>query len=280
MLHVVTDSTADLSPSTVQEYGIAITPLNVIFEGNTYADGVDLTKEQFYAKMATSKVLPTTSQPSPALMKERFQKIIDQGHDVYYIGIASTLSGTIQSARIGRDMVTHPERVTIFDSLNVSFGQGVLALEAAKMARIGKTAAEITARLKNIRERFKLVFSVATLENLRRSGRINNLSYLFGSLLAIKPILMLDTDGIVQQYDKVRGKKNALNTLLRFVETHPPDPEITFGIGHIAAPERAEELRELMHERGITNTEIFEISGVVGTHVGLGTTGLLYVAKD
>lgn len=280
MLRIVTDSTSDLTSSMVTEYGIDIVPLNVIFEGTTYADGVEISKAEFYEKMAASKTLPTTSQPSPALMRERFQKILDAGDDVYYVGLASTLSGTVQSAKIGRDMVTQPERVTIFDTLNVSFGQGVLALEAAKMAREGKNAEEITARLQDLRKRSQLVFSVATLDNLRKSGRINNLAFLFGSLLAIKPILMLDTEGVVQQYDKVRGKKNALATVLRYVQEHQPDPDLIFGIGHVAAPEQAVELQALLHEQGVTNTAIIEISGVVGTHVGAGTTGLLYVAKS
>jgi DegV family protein with EDD domain len=279
MLRIVTDSTADLTPSMVEEYGIEVIPLNVVFEGKTYADGIDLSKQEFYAKMSESKVLPTTSQPSPALMRDCFQKILCQGDDVYYVGLASTLSGTLQSARIGRDMVEDPSRVTIYDTLNVSYGQGVLAVEAAKMAQAGKTKEEITAHLQDLRERSKLVFSVASLENLRRSGRINDLAFLFGSLLNIKPILMLDTKGVVQPYEKVRGKKNALQAVLRFVEENLPDPELTFGIGHVAALEEALELERLLRERGITNTAILEISGVVGTHVGIGTTGLLYVAK-
>ncbi|WP_157721967.1 DegV family protein [Tumebacillus avium] len=280
MLRIVTDSTSDLTSSMVAEYGIDIVPLNVIFEGTTYADGIEISKAEFYEKMAASKTLPTTSQPSPALMRDRFQKILDAGDDVYYVGLASTLSGTVQSARIGRDMVTNPERVTIFDTLNVSFGQGVLALEAAKLAREGKNAQEITARLQDLRKRSQLVFSVAQLDNLRKSGRINNLAFLFGSLLAIKPILMLDREGVVQQYDKVRGKKNALATVLRYVQEHQPDPELIFGIGHVAAPEQALELQTLLHEQGVTNTAIIEICGVVGAHVGAGTTGLLYVAQS
>ncbi|ASS75972.1 hypothetical protein CIG75_14055 [Tumebacillus algifaecis] len=280
MLRIVTDSTSDLTSSMIAEFGIDTVPLNVIFDGKAYADGIEISKEEFYIKMAESKVLPTTSQPSPALMRDRFQKILDAGDDVYYVGLASTLSGTVQSARIGRDMVTDPNRVTIYDSLNASFGQGLLALEAAKMARDGRTAEEITLRLQDLRRRFKLVFSVATLENLRKSGRINNLAFLFGSLLSIKPILMLDTAGVVQQYDKVRGKKNALATILRFVEEHQPEPELLFGIGHVAAPEQAVELQGVLHELGITNTVIIEISGVIGAHVGIGTTGLFYVARS
>lgn len=279
MIRIVTDSTSDLTESMFTRYGIEVVPLNVIFEGTAYADGVELNKEQFYERMASSKALPTTSQPSPAVMRERFQRVLDAGDDVYYVGLASTLSGTIQSAKIARDLVSDPERVTIFDTLNVAIGQGMLAMEAAKMAADGKMPAEITAVLTELRAREKLVFSVAHLDNLRKSGRINNLSFLFGSLLSIKPIMMLDNDGVVQVYEKARGKKNAHLSLLRHLEEFPPDPAYTLYVVHAHDPERAKELEATIHEKGFTNTEIIYLSGVIGAHVGEGTRGMFYFAQ-
>lgn len=279
MLRILTDSTSDLTAEMIAEYNIELIPLNVIIEGTTYADGVEISKEEYYRQMATAKTLPTTSQPSPALMKDRFQAVLDAGDDVFYVGLSSTLSGTMQSAKIGRDLTDCPERVHIFDSLNVSFGQGLLVLHAAKLAREGKSPEEIATELTAVRKRSRLVFSVGTLENLRKSGRINNLSFLFGSLLNIKPIMMYDTDGIVQVYDKVRGKKNAHLALHRFLSENPPDEGHILGIGHTASPELAETLQAELQELGITNTAIIEICGVVGTHVGIGTLGLLYVSK-
>lgn len=279
MLRILTDSTSDLTAEMIAEYNIELIPLNVIIDGATYADGVEISKEEYYRQMATAKTLPTTSQPSPALMKERFQAVLDAGDDVFYVGLSSTLSGTMQSAKIGRDLTDTPERVHIFDSLNVSFGQGLLVLHAAKLARAGLSPEEIKTELTALRQRERLVFSVGTLENLRKSGRINNLSFLFGSLLNIKPIMMYDTDGIVQVYDKVRGKKNAHQALHRFLQENLPDPEHTLGIGHTASPELAETMQAELQELGYTNTAIIEICGVVGTHVGIGTLGLLYVSK-
>ncbi|MCX7571470.1 DegV family protein [Tumebacillus sp. DT12] len=280
MIRIVTDSTSDLTVSMIEQYGIEVVPLNVIFEGTAYADGVELSKEQFYERMAASKTLPTTSQPSPALMRERFQKVLDAGNDVYYVGLSSSLSGTMQSAKIARDLVSDPERVTIFDSLNVAIGQGMLAMEAAKMANDGKTPAEITAVLTELRNREKLVFSVAHLDNLRKSGRINNLSFLFGSLLSIKPIMMLDIKGVVQVYEKARGKKNALLALMRHLEEFPPDPDYTLYVVHAHVPEQAQELEAAVREKtGMTNTQIIYLSGVIGAHVGEGTTGMFYFAK-
>lgn len=279
MLRILTDSTSDLNTNLVQENSIEIIPLNVIFGNETYAEGVDITMEQFYEKLASVKQLPTTSQPSPAVMQKRFQRILDAGDDVFYVGLSSVLSGTVQSARIGRDMTDAPERVTIFDTLSVSFGQGLFALTAAKLAREGKSAAEIHAALTDLRDRSHIVFSVGGLDNLRRSGRINNLSFLFGSLLNIKPIMMLDRESVVQVYDKARGKKNARKSLLRYLEEHPPDPNYPFGLGHANDPEQAEEFRQELQAMGYSNIEVTYIGSVVGTHVGPGTIGFLYIAQ-
>lgn len=279
MIQIITDSTADLLNSMLAVHPIEIVPLHVIIDGNTYADGIELTKEQFYGQLRASKELPTTSQPSPAHLRERFQRVLDRGHDVYYVGVASTLSGTIQAAKIARTMVSEPERVTIFDSLTVAFAQGMLAFEAANLASAGHTAEEITTALTELRARQKVVINLATLENVRRSGRINNLSYLFGSLLSIKPILMIDEAGVVQVYEKVRGAKNANAAMLRFLQEYPVDERYALGIGHTCEPNRAETVRLQLDTIGIRHTMPFEISGVIGTHAGLGAIGLIYFAR-
>jgi DegV family protein with EDD domain len=279
MIRIVTDSTADLTDSMIAEYHIETVPLNIIIDVQTYADGDELSKQEFYERMKSSRELPSTSQASPSLFKQRFQAILDRGDEVFYIGLSSTLSGTLQSALIGRDMLDEPHRVTIFDSLTVSYGQGMLAVEAAKMAREGRTPDEITARLTELRKRQRLVFSVSTLENLRKSGRINNLSFLFGSLLNIKPILNYGNDGVVQVYDRVRGKKNAHLAVARFLNEHPADPSMPIGLGHTCNPESAAELIAVLEENGITNTFTFELSGVIGAHVGPGTVGIIYLGK-
>ncbi|MGZ4031847.1 MAG: DegV family protein, partial [Tumebacillaceae bacterium] len=223
MIRIVTDSTSDLSPQLIEEHQIEIIPLNVIINGTTYADGVEISKEQFYHHLQNSKDLPTTSQPSPAMFRDRFQQILDNGDDIYYVGLASTLSGTMQAAKIARNLLDEPERVTIFDTLNVAFAQGLLAMEAAKLAKAGKNADEITATLTALRAREHVVIHLASLDNIRRSGRINNLSYLFGSLLNIKPILMIDNEGVVQVYERARGKKNAQAAMLRYLQEFVPD---------------------------------------------------------
>ncbi|HEU4964346.1 MAG TPA: DegV family protein [Bacilli bacterium] len=279
MLRIVTDSTSDLTAALAAESGVELIPLHVIIGGKTYAEGVDLSKEQFYERLAVSKELPSTSQPSPAVMQKYFQRYLDAGDDVIYIGVSSRFSGTLQAARIGRDLVSEPERVTIYDSMSVSYGQGLLALHAAKLAREGKTPAEITAALDDLRPRIHIVFSVGGLDNLRKSGRINNLSFLFGSLLNIKPIMMIDRDSVVQVYEKARGKKNAYRSLFRYLEEFPPDPAFAFGLGHTHDPEQAATYRQDLQALGITDLLLFEIGAVIGTHVGIGTIGFLYVSK-
>ncbi|MGZ6503134.1 MAG: DegV family protein, partial [Tumebacillaceae bacterium] len=276
----VTDSTSDLSPQLIEEHQIEIIPLNVIINGTTYADGVEISKEQFYHHLQNSKDLPTTSQPSPAMFRDRFQQILDNGDDIYYVGLASTLSGTMQAAKIARNLLDEPERVTIFDTLNVAFAQGLLAMEAAKLVKAGKNADEITATLTALRAREHVVIHLASLDNIRRSGRINNLAYLFGSLLNIKPILMIDNEGVVQVYERARGKKNAHAAMLRYLQEFVPDENYVLGVGHTTEPEKADAIRAELAELGIHNTVSFEISGVIGAHAGYGAIGFIYFARS
>ncbi|MGZ4112273.1 MAG: DegV family protein [Tumebacillaceae bacterium] len=280
MIRIVTDSTSDLSPQLIEEHQIEIIPLNVIINGTTYADGVEISKEQFYHHLQNSKDLPTTSQPSPAMFRDRFQQILDNGDDIYYVGLASTLSGTMQAAKIARNLLDEPERVTIFDTLNVAFAQGLLAMEAAKLAKAGKNPDEITAALTALRAREHVVIHLASLDNIRRSGRINNLSYLFGSLLNIKPILMIDNEGVVQVYERARGKKNAHAAMLRYLQEFVPDENYVLGVGHTTEPEKADAIRAELAELGIHNTVSFEISGVIGAHAGYGAIGFIYFARS
>jgi len=279
MIRIVTDSTADLPDAMIKEQELEIIPLNVIIEGQSYVDGVDMSKDQFYAKMSESKNLPTTSQASPESFRERFQRILDNGDDVLYLGLSSTLSGTMQSARIGRELTEQPERVTIFDTMTVTFAQGMLATVATKLSKVGQTMDEIVKSLQELRNRQKLVFSVATLDNLRKSGRVSNLSFLFGSLLNIKPILWYDKEGVVQVFDRVRGKKNADHAVLRFFQENRPDPNYPIGVGHAADPSAAQKMKEFLAEHGFTNILDFEVSPVVGTHVGIGTIGIVFFGE-
>lgn len=281
MIRIVTDSTCDLPDSILEKHQVTVIPLNVIIDGQTYADGIELNHAEFYEKMARAKQLPTTSQPSPTTFCDVFQKILNEGDDVFYLGISSTLSGTLQAARIARDLVDAPERVTIHDTLTTTYAEGMLVLQAVKRAQEGKSATEIQAELTELRKRQELVFSVDTLENLRKGGRINNLSFLFGSLLNIKPILHLDYEGVVQAFDKVRGKKNAILAVKRFLTERPIDTEFPVAIGHTSDQSTVQVWKDLLLELGVKVSQIldFELSGVIGTHVGKGTNGIIYFAK-
>ena len=276
MIRIVTDSTCDLTEELIREHDLTVIPLNVIIEGKTYADGVELSKREFYEKMDHSKDLPSTAQASPALFHSEFQQILDQGDDVYYVGLSSTFSGTIQSARIGRDMLEEPERVTIFDTLTVSLAQGSLALEASKLAHEGKSAEEITVHLNELRQRQHIIFTPGGLDNLKKSGRINNLSFLFGSLLNIKPIFQIDTTGVVHVFDKVRGKKNATLALLRYLLENKPDDNQELALLHTSEPDIVASFKALLEEYGFTKMRMFELSGVIGAHVGRGTYGVMF----
>lgn len=286
LLHVVTDSTADLPSDVVRRYGITVVPLSVLFEQQVFKDGIDLHPDQFYKRLQSSPKLPTTSPPSRGEFKEAYSRLVGTG-DVVSIHISSKLSETLKRAqdavREGReelaairkqsDLPGDPE-IRLVDSWFTSIGLGMMVVMAARMARRGVPQDELVARLTSIRKRGRLLFVVDTLDYLQKGGRIGRAQALLGSLLGIKPILHLDK-GEVAPLDKVRGGRKAQPKLIELIRKGiDPERPIMVAVAHASAPKWGSRLRELI-EQSFDVLELMEgeIGPIVGTHVGPGCVG-------
>ena len=276
---IVTDSTSYIQTDLAQKHGITITPQVLIWEERTYRDGVDIQPAEFYARLKTAKVMPSTSQVSPATMQEVFEGIVNKGLSVLGVFISSKLSGTLQSAIQAKDMMgSAGEKVTLVDSQSTAMGLGFHALAAARAMEAGASLEDCAALAARAHERSGVYFAVDTLEFLHRGGRIGSAQRFIGSALNLKPILAV-TGGKVEGIERIRTKGKAHDRVLELVaEQVNGKSNIRIATLHANAADDAKKLLDRAAAEVSPVESLFtEVSPVVGTHAGPGTVGLAYM---
>jgi DegV family protein with EDD domain len=268
---IVTDSTADLPSQLVRGRSITVVPLTLHFEGRSLLDGVDIRPSEFYRKLPNATTHPTTSQPAAGRFAQTYAELLTTHSEVVSIHISEKLSGTYASAVQGADM-TDPKRVTVVDSELVSMSLGLLTLAASEIASQGATAQVVVQRISAMREQVQTYFSVATLEFLRRGGRIGRASAMLGSVLQVKPVLCI-RDGLVTPLERVRTFDRALNRIVELTREVDRGKGLCVIVGHADAEVDAERVaREL---EPIAETLMIQPLGpVVGAHAGPGVVGV------
>ncbi len=259
-VHIVTDSTADLIAEWIGDLPISVVPLIVEIEGTTYKDGIDLSKDEFVAHLR-SGVFPRTSQPSIGAFRDVYQDILDSGHDIVSIHISPQLSGTLNSATQAKAAIGS-DAIHVIDSTTVSMGIGFLALEAAEMAKAGKSAGEIASYIEQRKQNQRLFATLETLEYLRKGGRIGRAAAMLGSALQLKPIVQV-RDGVVEPVERVRTYRRALERLATTFEESQPFDRVA--VLHLDAPNEATRLVERIKE---IQPEIEVVTGQIGTVIG------------
>ena len=275
---IVTDSTADLPHDLVSQYGITVVPLKVIFNGDeTFLDGVDMQTEEFYQRLVLKGQTVATSQPSPAEFFDCYKRLLPQ-YSIISIHISSVMSGTVQSARVAREMFPGSD-IEVIDSKSCSMGVGLLVLEAARAALLGRNKADILDIIHKTIPKIRLFFIVDSLKHLKEGGRIGKAQALLGTILSIKPILYLN-EGIVEPYEKVRGRARAIERLAQIIADKAGGKRIKCCVLHGNAPEGVEMIRKILTP--IVNCDkpiIAKVGPVVGTHVGPGVVGAVFITE-
>jgi DegV family protein with EDD domain len=268
---IVTDSTADLPTDLARKRSITVVPLTLHFEGKSLLDGIDITPADFYRQLPAATTHPTTSQPSAGRFAEAYSALLKEHDAIVSIHISEKLSGTYASARQGADM-TDAKRVHVIDSELASMSLGLLTLAASELAAQGANAEAIETKVLAMRDQVQTYFSVATLEFLRRGGRIGRASALLGSVLQVKPVLCI-RDGLVTPLERVRTFDRALSRVIELVRAVDRGQGVCAIVGHADAEDAAERVaREL---EPITETLMIQPLGpVVGTHAGPGVVGV------
>jgi DegV family protein with EDD domain len=277
---VITDSTAYIPDSILLEHNITVVPQVLIWGNETFRDGVDIMPDDFYKRLETAKLMPTTSQVAIIDMKIAFEKLLESGYDVLGIFISEKLSGTMQSATQAREMLSKAaSKIAIVDSNSTAMAMGFHVLLAARAAQSGTNLAECQKIAQEARKHTGVYFVVDTLEFLRRGGRIGGAQALLGSALNIKPILEL-RDGRIESVEKVRTKSKAMDRMTDLVADkvsgHTP---IRLATLHANAEKEAHTALNAAALRLQPIETIFaSVSPVIGTHAGPGTIGLAYMA--
>lgn len=276
---IVTDSTSYMPEELLKKYNISVAPQVLIWGDQTYRDGVDIKPLEFFEKLKAAKVMPTTSQASPATLHPIFQSLIEQGNEVIAIHVSSKLSGTVQSAMQAKDMLgAAGEKVTVIDSLSTSMAMSFQVLAVARALEAGaslKDAVEVATRARDLSG----VYLVPeTLEFLHRGGRIGGAQRFIGTVLNMKPVLALQ-NGRVEGIERVRTKGKALDRMVELVaERIKGKSNIRVATLHANAPEDAKAvLAKANAEFKPIESISTEVSPTVGTHTGPGTVGLAFM---
>ncbi len=277
---VITDSTAYLPESILLAHNITVVPQVLIWGEETFRDGVDIMPDDFYKRLKTAKVMPTTSQVAIVDMKIAFEKLLENGYDVLGIFISAKLSGTMQSATQAREMIPSAKgKIAIIDSNSTAMAMGFHVLLAARAAQAGTSLADCQKIAEQAREHTGVYFVVDTLEFLRRGGRIGGAQALLGSALNIKPILELK-DGRIEPVEKVRTKSKAMDRMIDLVaEKVSGRTPVRLATLHANVEKEARIALNAASLRLQPIESIFaSVSPVIGTHAGPGTIGLAYMA--
>jgi DegV family protein with EDD domain len=279
---VITDSSCDLPDAVLDRHGIAIVPLQLLFGDEVYLDRVEMGHAEFYRRLRGAGAPATTSQPTPAQFSEAFAHARAGAAEVVAVLLSSGLSGTYANAEAARRAFA-AGGVHLVDSRSVSFGVGFLALRAAELAEAGWGGAAIVRELERLRDRSGMFFTVATLENLLRSGRVSRVQAWLGSLLDMKPILSLDREGRAIAAGRVRGQSALLPRLLELLDRAMPRAprRLRLGVAHADTPELAEEVRRRLKERyQALDVMVAPVTGVLAAHTGPGAWGVFYQVED
>jgi DegV family protein with EDD domain len=276
-VRVVTDSACDLTKERAAELGVEVVPLSIRFGDEEYTDGVDLSVEQFYEKLAASEALPETAAPAPGAFADAFRKAKAEGADsVICINLSSDLSATLQSAQNAAEAVKDDLPVRVVDSRSITAGLGTQVRLATEAAAGGASLDELVALVEDLAGRTKVYGCLDTLDNLKKGGRIGGAQHLLGSMLSIKPIVDVSS-GKVEEAGKQRTRKKALAFMRDLVFEH--DEVENLCVYHGAAPD-LDDFLDLIEERFPRDeVELGTIGPVIGTHGGPRVIGVTFQAS-
>ena len=280
---ITADSNCDLPLEYVKANNIGIIPHYYDIDGVTNGDEINLTPKEFYDQMRAGK-MPTTMASNPAVIRDTFQKYADQGLDVLHFSFSSALSGGHSNVVCGAQEICEDNpgmTIKVVDTMNVSLGEGMVVMKAVRMKQEGKSLEEIAAWAEQNRLHFCVYFVVDDLFHLHRGGRLSKTSAIVGSVLNVKPILIVDDEGKLVNSGTVRGRKKALNTIVeRAVESMGQEyltDEWDLCVVHADAEEDANTVAAALKEKTGKDVLVNYISPSIGSHTGPAALGILFM---
>lgn len=281
MVKIITDSTNDLSKELIDKLGIVVVPLAVNFSDEAYLDGVNITVEDLYKKVSEKNELPKTSAISVAALIELFEKYVNEGHEIIYMGISKQMSSSYNNACLAAQEVAG-DKIFVVDSMNLSTGIGLLLLKACKYRDNGDDAKTISEKLNRDNKLVLSQFAIEKMDYLHKGGRCSSVAKLFGTLLKIKPIIAV-RDGKMHVQKKPIGKmQRALDEMIKQIlaDKDKLDTEHIF-ITHSLAFDYCDYIYQKLKPELPGVDIITTVAGcVISSHCGKGTIGILYMVKE
>ena len=279
---ITTDSNSDLPASYIKAHSTTIIPQYYSFGDTVYGDELNMEPAEFYQRMKNGE-LPGSQANNPAVIRDRFEALLQQGYDILHVAFSSALSGSYNNVCVtARDLMEdYPDsRIIVIDSLNVSLSEAIMVMQGDLYRSAGHTLEETAAYLEEFKTHMNVQFTVDDLFHLQRGGRVSKTTAVVGSALNLKPFLYVNAEGKLTSAGTVRGRKKSLRKLVdRMKETLPetPDYSIPVGIVHGNCLQDAQLVADYVRsETGFTNIIINDISPSIGTHAGPGAIGILY----
>ncbi len=267
-IKIVMDSTCDLPPALIEEYGITVVPCYINMGGKSYRDGIDLSREEFYQQLPFHNPPPTTSAPGMGGFAETYEKLIDQGASgILSVHISAKLSNIVNVAHMAAETIISAS-IQVIDSGQLTVGTGRVAFEAARNVLAGQSIDDIVGNLRVYTKRVHTVATLDTLEYLRRSGRLSRLQVLLGSVLRVKPLLKMN-DSVIGM-ERVRTRQKALERLLTILDALRPVESLV--MVHTYARAEAEALWQQISALipTLPHPLFVDVTTVLGAHLGPG----------
>ena len=276
MIHIITDTTSGLPQDISERFHIPVIPQVINFGNKSYIEGIDIDNPTFMRMLKASKELPKTAAPPPELFVQEFNKLVPAGGTIFCIHPSVELSGTVRSAFMAAQDFPNAD-IRIIDTRTVGSPLATLVQLAAEWAFNGDEADVIETKIKNMIPRNRIYFLVDTLDYLAKGGRIGGATALLGSMLKIKPILALQ-NGRVEQFDKERTQKNAINRLIELVKSEAPrNTEAYISVMHAAVPDLANDFAKILcSEFGLNSIPILDVPPAIVAHGGPGILGVAF----
>ena len=275
---IVTDSAADLPPTLAEELGITVVPVYLRFGDEIYRDRVDISEDEFYHRLLHDPIHPSTTQPTPQDFAETYQKLSQEADGIISIHISSRLSGTYNSAIQGKQLVEDGCPIEVVDSQTVSIANGLIAMEAAKIARSRKSLEQVVAEVKQIIPSIHLLILLDTLKYLAKGGRIGKAKALLGSILNVKPLLTVK-DGELVPAGQVRTRSQGIQRLFNFAKNAVgiQDLSIVYSTTPDEAQILAERIGSIFPQERIT---LARVGPALGVHAGPGALAIGFREKE